>query len=66
MTGTTFEGWHRDWQAQGRAHSGIFAVYFDNDRRRDMKSPDIVRAIDNLLASGVPIANEFRILNQWR
>jgi hypothetical protein len=61
-----FKALHRDWQAQGRAHSGIFVVYFENDRRRDMKSHDIIRAIDNLLASGLPIANEFHVLNQWR
>ncbi len=50
----------------GHTHSGIFVVYFDNDTRRDMSDHDIVRAIDNLLASGLPIVNEFHILNQWR
>lgn len=27
---------------------------------------DVPSAIDNLLASGIPIANEVHILNQWR
>jgi hypothetical protein len=31
-------------------HSGILAVRYDNDRSRDMKLPDIVRAIGNLEA----------------
>jgi len=61
-----FRDLHDDWQAQGRTHSGIFVVCFDNDVRRDMNPRDIIHAIDNLLASGLPIANEFHILNQWR
>jgi hypothetical protein len=31
-----------------------------------MEPPDVVRAIGNLLASGVPIAHEVHILNHWR
>jgi hypothetical protein len=31
-----------------------------------MKDRDIVRAIRKLEAAGVPIANEFHILNHWR
>jgi predicted nuclease of predicted toxin-antitoxin system len=47
-------------------HSGILVVRTDNDPGRDMKDRDIVRAIANLEAAGVPIASEFHILNHWR
>jgi hypothetical protein len=61
-----FRDLHTDWQAQGRTHSGIFLVYHDNDPTKDMKPHDFVRAIANLLASGLPIANEVHTLNHWR
>ena len=54
------------WQAQGRTHSGILLIYQDNVRGKDMGLPDVVRAISNLVASGLPIANELHSLNQWR
>jgi predicted nuclease of predicted toxin-antitoxin system len=47
-------------------HPGILAVRQDNDKTRDMKPPEIVRAIRNLLAANVPIADELHILNHWR
>jgi len=31
-----------------------------------MSDYDIVRAIKNFLASGIPIANQFIVLNHWR
>ena len=48
-------------------HSGILAVYQDNDPPRDMSYVDVVRAIANLETSGVPIRGEFWSLNafQW-
>ncbi|MBI1923075.1 DUF5615 family PIN-like protein [Candidatus Poribacteria bacterium] len=51
-----FRRLHRDWQAQGRTHAGIFLIYRDNNMRKDMTHPDIVRAI----------VNEIHILNQWQ
>ena len=42
-------------------HPGIFLVYQDNDRSRDMSEEDIARAIRNLLASGVPIAGAYHV-----
>ena len=57
-----FEQFHRE----GRAHAGIFVVYQDNDRIRDMAHADVVRAIANLEAAGVPITGQFHVLNQWR
>ena len=38
----------------------------DNEARRDMKDRDIVRALGNLERAGVPVANEFIVLNHWR
>jgi hypothetical protein len=51
--------------AQGH-HPGILVVREDNDPRRDMKPGDIVRALANLEAAGVPIADSYLILNHWR
>jgi predicted nuclease of predicted toxin-antitoxin system len=64
---------HRDFEdlhlvvraAQGQ-HPGILAVRMENDSKRDMKDRDIIRAIGNLERAGVPIANEFHVLNRWR
>jgi predicted nuclease of predicted toxin-antitoxin system len=52
-------------EAHGR-HPGILIIRADNDPSRDMKDADIVRAIRNLELAGVPVANEFHILNHWR
>ena len=57
---------HHQWQAQGRKHSGILAVYAERDLSKNMSDYDIVRAIKKLLASGTPIANQFIVLNHWR
>jgi hypothetical protein len=47
-------------------HPGILIVRRDNDPSRDMKPPHIVRAIANLTASSVPVADQYIILNHWR
>ena len=51
-------------------HSGILAVYQDNDLMRDMSDAEIVKAISNLEAAaqsgGDPIAGKFHSLNDWR
>jgi hypothetical protein len=52
--------------ATGGRHPGMFVVRRDNDPTRDMKDRDIVRAIANLEAAGVPIENELHVLNHWR
>ena len=57
---------HQQWQQQNRSHSGILLVYQDNDVTRDMGYVDIVRAINRLFTSGLPIANQAHILNHWR
>jgi hypothetical protein len=48
------------------AHSGILAIYQDNDPTKDMTYGDIVRAIANLENAGVTLTGEFHILNDWR
>jgi len=52
-------------QAQGH-HPGIFVVRQDNDPSRDMTPKSIVSAMRKLEAAGVPIQDEFIILNHWR
>ncbi len=51
-------------------HSGILAVYQDNDPTRDMSDAEIVNAIKNLEAAtnngGEPIPGKFHSLNDWR
>ncbi len=61
-----FSELHQIWQAQGRGHGGIWLTYEERDRTKNMSLTDIVRAIENLLASGLPIANELHVLNHWR
>jgi len=61
-----FENLHKlILQVQGH-YPGIFIVRRDNDPSRDLKPAGIVRAIRNLLAAGVPISDQFHILNHWR
>jgi hypothetical protein len=50
----------------GGHHPGVFIVRKDNNPLRDMKARDIVRSIRNLINSGLPITDEFHILNHWR
>jgi Domain of unknown function (DUF5615) len=52
-------------QAQGH-HPGIFVVRQDNDPTRDLTPKGIVSAIRKLEAAGVPIHDEFIVLNHWR
>jgi predicted nuclease of predicted toxin-antitoxin system len=61
-----FEDLHLLVQAAGGKHPGLLVVRFDNDPNRDMKDRDVARAVGNLEASGVAIANEIHILNHWR
>ncbi len=61
-----FEDLHLLVQVTGGQHRGVLVVRADNDRSRDMKDRDIVRAIAKPEQAGVPIANQFHILNHWR
>ena len=61
-----FRDLHLLVQAANGQHAGIAVVRSDNDPIRDMKDGDIVRALQKLGQSGVPVTNEFHILNHWR
>jgi hypothetical protein len=47
-------------------HPGILAVRKDNNPKRDLNAPGIVRAIHKLLAAKVDLEDHFYILNHWR
>jgi hypothetical protein len=51
-------------EAQGR-HTGVLVVRRDDPQKRNMKPRDVVRALRKLEAAGVPIADEYTILNHW-
>ncbi len=54
---------------QDPSHSGIFAIYQDNDVSKDMTDADVVVAIaniENAVQHGFQIAREFHNLNAWR
>jgi hypothetical protein len=54
---------------QDQNHPGIFAIYQDNDPRRDMSDADVVAAsanIEDAVPYGFQIAGEFHNLNAWR
>ena len=53
-------------QAAAGQHHGILVVRADNDPTRDMTDRGIVSAIAKLDSSGVPVANQFLVLNHWR
>src|SRR5262245_3691242 len=51
--------------AQGH-HPGILVVRRDDDPKRNLSPKDIVRAIHNLLAAKIPLADQYHILNHWQ
>jgi hypothetical protein len=61
-----FHNLHNFVQIVRGHYPGVFIVRKDNDPQRDMTPTDIVRAIGKLLNAGIPVANQFHILNQWR
>ena len=52
-------------QSEGH-HPGILIVRRDNDPTRDMSSRGIINAIAKLERSGIPIPDNFNVLNHWR
>ncbi|MGK7877134.1 MAG: DUF5615 family PIN-like protein [Xenococcaceae cyanobacterium] len=46
-------------------HPGILVIYSDADVSKDMSFKAIVKAIANLEAANIPLANQFISLNQW-
>jgi predicted nuclease of predicted toxin-antitoxin system len=73
-TGRVFvTGNHRDFQDLndlillcGGSHPGVLTIRKDNDRRRDMKAPQIVAAVNNLCGIMQSIGNHLICLNEWR
>lgn len=57
---------HQQWQAAGHRHTGILLVHYDNIKTKDMTPRDIVGAVENFIASGLPLTNAIYNLNQWR
>lgn len=47
-------------------HAGVLVVYRDADMTKNMSYADIVRAIENLTASGMPIEGQPHVLNHWQ
>lgn len=47
-------------------HPGILVVRQENDPTRDLTPKGVVAAIRKLESAGVPIANEYSVLNHWR
>jgi hypothetical protein len=62
---TDFEELHYLIVQAGGHHPGVLVVRRDPGQRK-MTPHDIVRAIRNLEAAGVPVADEYVILNAWR
>jgi predicted nuclease of predicted toxin-antitoxin system len=61
-----FENLHNLVMAARGSHPGVLVVRQDNDPTRDLSPRGIVRAIQNLLAAGVPVVDRFYVLNHWR
>src|SRR4051812_30856339 len=61
-----FRDLHELIQAAGGRHPGLFVIRQDNDPARDLTPRGIVAAIEKFSKSGVALANELEILNQWR
>ena len=61
-----FDALHELIRISGGQHVGVFTVRRDNDKSKDMKPSDIVRAIRNLVAAAVPVADQLIVLNHWR
>ncbi|HLW64015.1 MAG TPA: DUF5615 family PIN-like protein [Gemmataceae bacterium] len=47
-------------------HPGLPIVRKENNPKRDLDERGIIRAINKLLASGLPISDHMHILNHWR
>ena len=51
---------------QAETHAGVLAVFRDGNPRHTMNHEQIVRAIAALEAAGLPLQDQFHILNHWR
>jgi predicted nuclease of predicted toxin-antitoxin system len=48
------------------SHPGILVVRQENNPVRDLTPKGIVAAVRKLESAGVPVANEYVVLNHWR
>jgi hypothetical protein len=55
-----------DLHHQQRGHAGILIVYRDANLAKNLSYTDIVQAIQNPVASGVPVEGEIYVLNYWQ
>jgi len=58
----------RDFEAlhqEDPHHPGILVIYENKDYSKDMSRGAIVKAIANLEAANIPLANQFISLNHW-
>jgi hypothetical protein len=61
-----FEYLHLLVRFVGGHHPGIMVVRRNNDPSRNLSPREVVRAIGKLESAGVPIADEYHVLNQWK
>jgi hypothetical protein len=47
-------------------HPGILIVRRDDAQKRNLTEHDIARAIRNLTSAGIPVADEYIVLNPWQ
>ncbi|MDJ0662753.1 MAG: DUF5615 family PIN-like protein [Crocosphaera sp.] len=50
---------------ENSVHPGIFAIYENQDHRKDLNRKDIIKAINNLESASIPLADQFISLNHW-
>ena len=58
----------RDFEAlhqKNPIHPGILAIYQNRDYSKDLSRQALIKAIANLEAANVPLANQFISLNHW-
>lgn len=58
----------KDFQALHQVnpnHPGILGIYRERQYSKNMSFQEIVKAIANLEAANIPLANQFISLNQW-
>jgi hypothetical protein len=61
-----FEALHALVRGVAGHHPGIIIVCRESNPHRNMRLPDIVRAVGKLAAAGLSLTDQVQILNQWR
>jgi predicted nuclease of predicted toxin-antitoxin system len=63
---TDFENLHNLILAAAGRHPGILVERFDNLPKHNLTPAAIIRALRNLLATGLPLTNRYEVLNRWQ